>query len=82
MDSPVKNTRLSCHSLLQGIYPTEGLNPSPESPILADGFLCHYATYINSKTSSEKDLVAQSTKGNAGWWEELYRTLVSRLEVC
>ena len=26
-DSPGKNTRLSSHSLLQGIFPTQGLNP-------------------------------------------------------
>ena len=26
-DSPGKNTGVSCHALLQGIFPTEGLNP-------------------------------------------------------
>ena len=26
-DSPVKNTREGCHSLLQGIFPTQGSNP-------------------------------------------------------
>ena len=26
-DSPGKNTRVSCHALLQGIFPTQGLNP-------------------------------------------------------
>ena len=26
-DSPGKNTRLGCHALLQGILPTQGLNP-------------------------------------------------------
>ena len=26
-DSPVKNTGVGCHALLQGIFPTEGLNP-------------------------------------------------------
>ena len=26
-DSPDKNTRMGCHSLLQGIFPTQGLNP-------------------------------------------------------
>ena len=25
-DSPCKNTRLGCHALLQGIFPTQGLN--------------------------------------------------------
>ena len=27
-DSPGNNTRMGCHSLLQGIFPTQGLNPS------------------------------------------------------
>ena len=27
-DSPGKNTEASCHFLLQGIFPTQGLNPS------------------------------------------------------
>ena len=26
-DSPAKNTGLGCHALLQGIFPTQGLNP-------------------------------------------------------
>ena len=26
-DSPGKNTRMGCHFLLQGIFPTQGLNP-------------------------------------------------------
>ena len=27
MDSPGKNTRVGCHAILQGIFPTQGLNP-------------------------------------------------------
>ena len=27
-DSPAKNTGVGCHALLQGIFPTQGLNPS------------------------------------------------------
>ena len=26
-DSPGKNTRVGCHALLQGLFPTQGLNP-------------------------------------------------------
>ena len=26
-DSPGKNTRVSCHALLQGVFPTQGVNP-------------------------------------------------------
>ena len=34
-DSPGKNTRVSCHSLLQEIFTTQGSNPvSPVSPAL------------------------------------------------
>ena len=28
-DSPGKNTGVACHALLQGIFPTQGLNPGP-----------------------------------------------------
>ena len=28
-DSPGKNTGVGCHALLQGIFPSQGLNPSP-----------------------------------------------------
>ena len=28
-DSPGKNTGVGCHALLQGIFPTQGLNPGP-----------------------------------------------------
>ena len=36
-DSPGKNTGVSCHALLQGIFPTQGLNPG--RGILY--YLCH-----------------------------------------
>ena len=36
-DSPGKNTRVSSHSLLQGIFPTQGLNP--QISCIAGGFL-------------------------------------------
>ena len=37
-DSPGKNTRVGCHALLQGIFPTQGLNPG--LPHLRQS-LCH-----------------------------------------
>ena len=37
-DSPVKYTRVSCHFLPQGIFPTQGSNPFPASPTLASRF--------------------------------------------
>ena len=45
-DSPGKNTGVSCHFLLQEIFPTQGLNPpSPASPALAGGFFTASATW-------------------------------------
>ena len=32
-DSPGKNTKGSCHALLQGIFPTQGLNPCLLGPL-------------------------------------------------
>ena len=37
-DSPSKTTGVGCHFLLQGIFPTQGLNPHLMSPELAGGF--------------------------------------------
>ena len=34
-DSPGKNTGVGCHALLQGIFPTQGLNPCLMFPALA-----------------------------------------------
>ena len=37
-ESPSKNTGVGCHALLQGIFPTQGIEPtSLTSPALADG---------------------------------------------
>ena len=43
---PGKNTGLGCSFLLQGIFPTQGLNPHllPVSPALAGGFFTTCAT--------------------------------------
>ena len=30
-DSPGNNTRVCCHTLLQGVFPNKGLNPSLDS---------------------------------------------------
>ena len=40
-DSPGKNTGVGCHAILQGIFPTQGLNPG--LPV-AYGFLIVWAT--------------------------------------
>ena len=55
-DSPGKNTELGCHSLLQGIFPTQGLNLglprcrqifyplSPQgSPRILEGVVCSFS---------------------------------------
>ena len=44
-NSPGKNTGVGCHSLFQGIFPTQGLNLSLLSPALAGGFFTTSATY-------------------------------------
>ena len=45
-DSPGKNTAASCHALLQGIFPTQGLNPRLlHLPALAGGFFTTSATW-------------------------------------
>ena len=36
---------MDCHALLQGIFPTQGLNPSLLSPVLAGGFFTTKATW-------------------------------------
>ena len=43
-DSPGKNTGVGCHSLLQGIFPTQGLNPHPE---LASEFFAKHQKNIH-----------------------------------
>ena len=46
MDSPGKNTRVGCHALLQGIFPTQGSNPQLSmAPALAGGFFTTNATW-------------------------------------
>ena len=43
--SPDKNTRVGCYTLLQGIFPTQGLNPYLMSIALAGGFFTTSATW-------------------------------------
>ena len=44
-DSSGKNTEVGCHILLQGIFPTQGLNPGLMSPALAAGFFTTSTTW-------------------------------------
>ena len=53
---PGKNTGVGCHFLLQGIFLTQGLNPSLASPALAGGF------FTTSDTWEPTSLVAQTVK--------------------
>ena len=58
-DSPGKRTGVGCHALLQGIFPTQGLNPlffflestSLMSPALAGRFFTTGATWEAQKMS-------------------------------
>ena len=46
MDSPGKNTGVGCHALLQGIFPTQGLNLYLfSSPVLAGRFFTTSTTW-------------------------------------
>ena len=47
-DSPGKNTGVACHALLQGIFPTQGLNSRLVSPALAGGFFTTSTTFLPS----------------------------------
>ena len=43
--SPSKNTGVGCYALLQGIFPTQGLNPSLMFSALASVFFTTSATW-------------------------------------
>ena len=67
-DSLGKNTGLVCHALLQGIFPTQGLNPglphcrqilyqfihqgSPTHKILSTNYLCHIIDFSELEDQS------------------------------
>ena len=50
-DSSGRNTGVSCHALLQGIFPTQGLNLPLLCPTLAGGFFPTSATWKPPVTS-------------------------------
>ena len=50
-DSPVKNTEVGGHALLQGIFLTQGSKPYLLSPALAGGFLTTSATWEAPRNS-------------------------------
>ena len=49
-DSPGKDTRVSCQTLLQGIFPTQGSNPGLLCPLHCRWILYHWATRKKHKT--------------------------------
>ena len=50
-DSPGKNTRVGCHALLQGIFPTQGLNP--HLCLLHCRWILYLLSHLGSPQSSE-----------------------------
>ena len=50
-NSPGKMTGVGCHSLLQGIFPTQGWNPSLMSPVLAAGGFFTTSAILSSAQS-------------------------------
>ena len=58
-DSPGKNTGVGCHALLQGIFPTQGLNPCllwVLMSALANGFFTTGATWKSQQIINVKSL--------------------------
>ena len=50
-DSPGKNTRVHCHALLQGIFPTQGSNPG----IPHCRWILYHLSYKGSPSQTEKE---------------------------
>ena len=59
---------MGCHALLQGIFPTQGLNPSLTSPALAGRHATHTYMHIYLHIGDGASLVADSKESacNAG----------------
>ena len=60
---PGKNTGVGCHFLLQGIFPTQGLNPG----LLHCGQILHRLSYQGNPIRPVKTLTAGSTFSRLGW---------------
>ena len=65
-ESPGKNTGVGCHALLQGIFPTQGLNPSLSQllhlqadslPLAPPGKPLSKAYYSSEKKKASKALL-------------------------
>ena len=54
-DSPGKNTGVSCHALLQGIFPTQGSNPHVDGSCIGWQVLYHQR-YLGSPNIPVNDL--------------------------
>ena len=50
-DFPGKNTGVGCHALLQGIFPTQGLNPHLSVPCIGRWILYHCSTWESPQTT-------------------------------
>ena len=70
-DSPGKNTGEGCHALLQGIFPTQGLNPM--SYALAGRFFTTSATWEISNCVIQANTVLNLPQLNSSslqeWWK-------------
>ena len=60
-DFPGKNTRVGCHFLLQGIFPTQGWNPGLPH--------CRQMLYHLSHQGSQSDVIGvRENKDSKEWW--------------
>jgi len=74
-DSPGKNTGVGCHALLQGIFPTQGLNPGL---CIGGGF---FSISIKlQKTETDIERREGGKKGKERKMEGLYNKLTNARE--
>ena len=71
MGPPSKNTGVGCHPFLQGILPTQGLNPGLP-PALAGGF------FVTRATREAPPLLAWKTPWTVAWRAAVHRATNSQ----
>ena len=77
-NSPDKNTGVGCHSLLQGVFLTQGLNQRLMSPALAGGFFTTSTIWeVVGEIIWNWKVVPPEAKRNwrASWWKRRVKKL-------
>ena len=76
-DSSGKNTGVGCHALLQGIFPTQGLNPGLLHCRWILYCLCHQGSPLNKLKT-----LLQTWKKKKWNSFAIYRALIMKKEIC